>query len=168
MQVAFQKLLRHARSFLDVAAANAKRAIDDRRIVKNECLFARGRAIRIEHFHFFFEQARRQFAGIRYCCRTTNKPRIAAVEVRNASQTPQHIAEMAPKDSAVGVKFIDHDVAKIFEEPRPACVMWQNAGMQHVRIREYHMAFFADGSAGVRGCVAVICENAKAVIEPLV
>src|SRR5580658_9840568 len=153
---------------MDIAAANAKSAVDDRGIVKYESFFARGSAVGIKHLHFFFEQAPRQFAGIRYRCRTTNEPRIAAIEVRNAPQPSQHIAEMAAKHSTVGVEFIDHDVAKIFKKPRPARVMRQDASMQHIRICKDHMALLSDSSAGVGGRIAIIGKNAESVVEPLV
>src|SRR4029077_2372888 len=100
--------------------------------------------------------------------RAANELRVAPVKIRDATQTPQHIAKMAAKNSAVGVKLIDHNIPKVFEQARPACMVWKNASVQHVRIREHHMALFSDGSAGVGGRVTVIGEDAETVIEPLV
>src|SRR6266851_450243 len=48
LQIVLQKFLSHARGFIDVAAANAERAIYDGRIVENECLLRGWRAIGIQ------------------------------------------------------------------------------------------------------------------------
>src|ERR1700687_3419071 len=57
LQIVFQEFLRHARSFIDVAAANAERAIYDGRIVENECLLRGWSAVGIQDFDFGFEKA---------------------------------------------------------------------------------------------------------------
>src|SRR5580704_1544637 len=163
-----QKFLCDARSLIDIAAADAKRAIYYRRIIKDESLFARRSAVSVEHFHFLFEQTRGQFTGIRNRRRTANELRITAVKIRNPPDPPQHVTQMAAEHAAIGVKLVNHDVAKIFEKARPTRVVRQNAGMQHVRIREHHVTLFADGFARVGGRVAVISKDAEAVVEPLV
>ena len=69
LQLVFQKFLRHARRFIDVAAANAQRAIYHRWIVEDESFLAGGRAITTENFHFRFKQVGRQLSGIGNRCR---------------------------------------------------------------------------------------------------
>ena len=44
----------------------------------------------------------------------------------------------------------------------------KDASVQHVRIGEHDMAFFADGFASVAGRVAVISKHAKAILEALI
>src|SRR2546430_12747032 len=75
---------------------------------------------------------------------------------------------MAAEDAAVGVQFIQDNVAKVFEEARPARVMRQNSRVQHVRIGEDDVAFFANGTARVRGSITVVSENAEAIFQALV
>ena len=60
LQIVFQEFLGDAGGFVDVAAANAERAIHDRRIVEDESFLGGGRAVGVEHFDFRFEQARRR------------------------------------------------------------------------------------------------------------
>ena len=72
---------------------------------------------------------------------------------------------MAAENAAIGVQFVQHDVAQIFEEAHPFGVVRQNAGVQHVRVGENHVAALANGFARVAGRVAVIGEDAEAVIE---
>ena len=57
LQIALQKFLSDTRGFIDVAAANAQRAIHDRRIVKDKSFFGCGSAVRVENFDFGFEKA---------------------------------------------------------------------------------------------------------------
>ena len=49
---------------------------------------------------------------------------VLAIEFADALQPAQHIAEMAAEDAAIGVQLVQHDVAQIFEQARPASVWW--------------------------------------------
>ena len=88
-----------------------------------------------------------------------------AVEAGDAAEAAQHVAEMTAEDAAVGVEFVDDDVAEIFEEARPARVVREDAGVEHVGIGEDEVAFFTDGFAGVAGRVAIVGEDAEAIVE---
>ena len=168
MQIAAHEFLRDARGFVDVAAADAKRAIDHRRIVENEGLLGCRRAIGIKHFDFGFEQARSQFARIGNRRGTANELRLPPIKTRDAPQPAQNIAKMAAKNAAIGMQFVQNDVAKILEQARPARVVRQDAGVQHVRVRQNNVAFFANGFTRVSRRVTVVCENAEAIFKPLV
>src|SRR5467141_3506929 len=126
LQIVFQEFLRHARSFVDIAAADAERAIHDGRIVENESFLCGGRAVGIEDFDFGFEKAGSEVAGIGNGCRATDELRIAAVEASDAAKAAQHVAQVAAEDAAVGVQFVDHDVTEVFEEARPASMVRQD------------------------------------------
>ena len=75
---------------------------------------------------------------------------------------------MAAKYAAVGVQFIQHDIFQILKQPRPSGVMRKNPGVQHVWIGQYDVAFFAYRFARVAGRVAVVGEDPKPVVEPLI
>src|ERR1700688_342571 len=100
--------------------------------------------------------------------RATNELWLAAIKIRNAPQTSQNIAKMAAKYATVGVQLIKHDISQIFKEPRPSRVMRKNPSVQHVRIGQYDMAFFAYSFARVAGRVTVVGEDPKLVFEPLI
>src|SRR5216684_9045896 len=75
---------------------------------------------------------------------------------------------MAAEDAAVSVQFVENDVAEIFKKARPARVMREDAGVQHVRIGQDNVAFFANGSAGVTGRIAVVSVNPEAIFQALI
>ena len=77
------------------------------------------------------------------------------------------LAEMAAEHAAIGVQFVQHDVAQIFKQALPARVVRQDAGVQHVRIREHDVAALANRFSRVGGRIAVIGEDAETVVEPL-
>ena len=168
LQIAFEKFLRNAAGFVDVAAANPQRAIHHRRIVKHKSFLRGGRAVGIQNLHIRLQKLAGQLARIGDRRRAANKLRIAAIKIRDAPQSPQHVAKMAAEHAAIGVQFIQHDVSQILEQPRPARVVRQNSGVQHVRIGQYDVAFFADGFARVAGRVAVVGKDAESVVEPLI
>ena len=168
LQITIQEFLRHARGFIDVAAADAQSAIDDGRIVEDEGLLRRGRAVGIQDFDFRFEKAACQISGIGNRSRAANELRVAAVEARNTPETPEDVAQVAAKDATISVQLVDYDVAQIFEEARPAGVVREDPGVQHVRVGQDHVAFFANGFARVGGSVTVVSEDAEAVLQALV
>src|SRR4029077_10701179 len=127
-----------------------------------------GGPVRAEHFDFGFKQAGSELAGIGDGCGAADKLRIAAVKSRDAAKLSQHVAKVAPENAAVSVQLVENDVTQIFEQARPARVMRQDAGVQHVRIGQDDVAFLANGSARIGGSVAVVGENAEAVFETLV
>jgi len=77
---------------------------------------------------------------------------IAAVEASDAAEAAQHVAQVAAEDAAVGVQFVDHDVAEVFEEARPSSMVRQDPNVEHVRVSQNDVAFFSDGLAGVAAC----------------
>ena len=72
-------------------------------------------------------------------------------------QPTDHVCHVGPKHAAVGVQFVQHDIAQATEKARPAWVMRQNALMQHVRVRQDNAAFFPKPAPHVGRGVAVIC-----------
>jgi len=168
LQVVFQKLLGDAGRFVDIAAADAEGAIHYRRIVEDESFFSGRSAVGGLDFDLGFEEARGEFAGIGDGCGAADKLWISAVETGDAAEAAEDIAEMAAENAAVGVEFIEDDVAEIFEEARPARMVREDAGVKHVGIGENDVTLFADGFAGVARSVAVVSENTEAIIEALI
>ncbi len=168
LQLMFQEFLRHTRGFVDVAAADSQRAIHHRRIVENKSLLRGRRAIRVEHLNACFQKPRCKLPRIRDCCRRADELRLTPVKSGDPSQSAQHVAQVAAEDSAICVQLIDHDVAQILEESCPARVVRQNPRVQHVRIREHNVPLLPDGFARIAGRVAVIGENAEAILEALI
>ena len=101
LQIMFQKLLRHTRSFVDVASANSQRAIHHRRIVKYKGLFRRRCPIRAQHFNLSFNQLLRQCPRIRNCRRAADKLWRAPIKFRNPLQAAQHVAQMTSEHAAI-------------------------------------------------------------------
>ena len=92
--------------------------------------------------------------------------RLASVKSRNAAKPPQHVREVAAEDAAVAVQFVENDVAQVFKQARPARVMRQDAGVQHVRVCQYDVALLANRFPRVARSVAIVSEYAEAVCEP--
>ncbi len=72
---------------------------------------------------------------------------------------------MAPEDAAIGMQFVEHNVAKVFEQTSPARVMRQDSGVQHIWIGEHNVAALANRHARVRRRVTVISKDAETVVE---
>jgi len=72
---------------------------------------------------------------------------------------------VAAENSPIGVQFVYHDILKILEQARPLCMMWQNPGMEHIRIRKYDVATLADRLARIGRRIAVIGEDSERISQ---
>src|SRR5262249_24227414 len=126
------------------------------------------RAIRIQHFDFSFDQARNKFAQISNHSGATNKLQLASIKPHDTAQPTKNVAKMAAENATINIEFVQHDIAQILEQARPAHVIRQDSGVQHVRIHQNHIAFFADGFACIGEHIAVVNENPETVSEPLI
>ncbi len=116
-------------------------------------------------FNGAFDQLRSKFAGICNGGRAADELRRGTIKSRDAREAAQHVGQVAAENAAISVQFVEHDVAKIFEQAHPFGVVRQDAGVQHVRIGENHVGAFADGFARVAGRVAVIGEYAEGIVK---
>ncbi len=91
--------------------------------------------------------------------------RARAVKFRDARDAAQDVGEMATENPSIGVEFVEDDVTQVLEDARPLGVVRQNTGVQHVGIRENHVAAFANGFARVAGRVAVVSENTEGIVK---
>jgi hypothetical protein len=87
------------------------------------------------------------------------------MESRHATESPEHASQMASEHSAIRVQFIADDVAQVLEEPHPLCMVRKDSGVQYVRIRQDDVPALWNRFSAVTGCVAVICEYSKTVVE---
>ena len=84
----------------------------------------------------------------------------------DAPQPPQDVGEVAAEHAAVGVQLVDHDVAQVLEQLRPARMVRQDPGVQHVRVAQHDVRAGADGAPGVLRRVAVVGEHADRGAPP--
>jgi len=77
---------------------------------------------------------------------------VAADPLETAEQIPQ----VAPEDASVGMKLVDDYVAEVLEQLHPLRVVGQDAGVEHVRIRDHDVPRRADDPPDVAGGVAVV------------
>ena len=76
------------------------------------------------------------------------------------TQPPQHIAEVAPEDAAIGVQLVDDDVAQVLEELRPPRMVRKDPRVHHVGVAEDDMCARANAAPRVLRRIAVVREDA--------
>ena len=72
------------------------------------------------------------------------------------AQPSQHVRHVPAEDAPVSVEFVEHDVAQVAEEPRPAGVVGEDAGVKHVGVGDQQAGLAADSRAVRGGGVAVV------------
>jgi len=81
------------------------------------------------------------------------------MKTRDALQAAHDVGEVRPKDAAISVQLVDHDVLQVRKEPRPARVMRHDARVQHVRIGEQNPSALPRSPACIVRGVAIICDR---------
>ncbi len=96
--------------------------------------------------------------------RAQDELRFHAVERADALEPAQHVGDVAAEHAAIGMHFVDDDVAQVLEELRPLGVMRQDGLVQHVRVGHHDVAMQADGLSCIAGRVAIEGEGLYAQI----
>ena len=120
---------------------------------------AQGRAVIVNDGDGPPDQRFRQLLGIGDGGAAQDEPGMAAVEFAQAHKPAEHVSQVAAKDPAIGMDFIDDDVLQVFKQLDPLGVMGQNAAVEHIGIGDHHMARLPDGPPGRRRGVAVVGEG---------
>ncbi|MNS86437.1 hypothetical protein D3C72_1203430 [compost metagenome] len=87
--------------------------------------------------------------------RAQDELRLHPVERADALEPAQHVGDVAAEHAAIGVHFVDDDVAQVLEELRPLGVMRQDRLVQHVRVGNHDVAMQADRLACIAGGVTI-------------
>src|SRR5262245_56514612 len=88
--------------------------------------------------------------------RRTDELGCASIECADASDATEKIRQVAAKDAAVGMQFVNDNKFEVFEQLRPLGVMRKDALVEHVRITQDHVTVGADCGTGVLGSVSVV------------
>jgi hypothetical protein len=72
------------------------------------------------------------------------------VVVGQPAQPAQQLRDVASERAAVGVQLVDHDVLQATEERRPAIVVREQPGVEHLGVGEHDVGLLADPRALLR------------------
>ena len=145
---------------LEIRAADAELMVDDRRVDEDEELLAARRAALVDELERLLGEPLGELARVGNRRRRAEKDRVRSVVPADAAQPPQHVAQVAAEDAAIGVQLVDDDVAQVFEQLRPARMVRQDARVHHVGIAEHEVGARPDRAAGVLRRIAVVGEDA--------
>ena len=96
-----------AAGLVEVAAADAELAVDDRRVVENKVLLAGGGTVFVNQMELFAGQGFGQRAGIGDGGRAADELGIGAVEGADAFEAADEVGEVGAVDTAVVMEFVD-------------------------------------------------------------
>ena len=134
--------------------------VDDRRVDEDEELLAARRAALVDQLERLLGEALGQLARVRDRRRRAEEHRVRSVVPADAAQPPQHVAQVAAEDAAIGVQLVDDHVAQVLEQLRPARMVRQDARVHHVGVAEHEVRARPDRPARVLRRVAVVGEDA--------
>ena len=160
LQVALEELAGDAAGLAQIRAPDAKLLADDRRVDEQEELFASRRAILGHELEWLLDERFSQLARIGNRRRRADERRIRAVVLADPPQPAQHIGQVAAEHSAIGMELVDHDVAKVLEQLRPARMVRQDPRVNHVGVGQHDMRAAADRATCVLRRIAVVGEDA--------
>ncbi len=150
------------RVFAEIRTADAELMVDDRRVDEDEELLAARRAALVDELERLLGEPLGELARVRNRRRRAEKDRVRSVVPADAAQPPQHVAQVAAEDAAVGVQLVDDHVAQVLEQLRPARMVREDARMHHVGIAEHEVGTRPNRAARVLRRIAVVREDADA------
>jgi hypothetical protein len=135
----------------------------ERRIKEREKFFTARRAAGRHQLERPLGQPLRELARIGDRGGRTDDLRIGAIVPCDPSQASEDVAQVAAEDAAIRVQLVDHDIAEVFEQLRPARMVRQDPRMEHVGVAEHDMRARANRPARIRLRVAVVSVYANRV-----
>ena len=94
--------------------------------------------------------------GVRHRGGGQHEGRVGAVRGAQPAQAPQHQRDVGAEDAAVVVALVDHDVAQLAQEPRPAGVPGQHRVVEHVGVGQQPLGVVAGPLPLLRRAVPVV------------
>ena len=137
-------------------APGAGRGVDHGRIDEQEVPLPGGGAAAVDDERGATGEERRQLAGVGDRGRAGDDDRVRAVVGAEAEEAPQHVGDVAAEEAAVGVELVDDDDLELLEQLEPLGVVGQDRGVEHVGVRDDHLAGRPDGRADRCRGVAVV------------
>ncbi len=140
------------------AGADAELLVHDRRVVEVHLAARARRAGAVDQGdlgRLDADEARGVLARVADGGGGADELRIFAVKARDAPQPREHVRHVRAEHAAVGVELVEHHVAQALEEVRPARVVGQDPGVEHVGVGEHDAAALARGAPRVARGVAV-------------
>ncbi len=135
--------------------------VDDRRVHEQEELLAPWRAVPARRARTAApSSASASSRGFAIVAERADEHRIRPVVSADALQASQDVRQVAAEHAAIGVQFVDDDVAQVLEELRPSRMVRQDARVQHVGVATAPRAPAANRAACVLRRVAVVGEDA--------
>ncbi len=136
--------------------ARAGGGIEERRLDHQDVALAGWGSVAVDQARLPAGERRRQLRRISDRGRAAHDHRVGAVVGADPEQSSQNVGHVAAEQPAVGVQLVDDDDAKLLEELEPFRVMGQDSGVEHVRVRDHHLAGRADRRPDRRRRVAVV------------
>ena len=159
LQVVLQELQRDPARFRQIRPANAELRVHDRRVHEEEELLAARRAALLDQLEGTPGQPFGQLARIGNRRRRADEDRIRPVVPADALQPPQDVREVAAEHAAIRVQLVDHDELEVLEKLRPARMVRQDPGVQHVGVAQHDVRLAANRAACIRRRVAIVGEH---------
>ena len=160
-----ERLRRYARRLEERRTAHPGVVVHNRGIIYNELLFGERSAALGYQLHPAPRQRLRVPGGVRYRRGAADEGRARAVEFADAREAAEKIREMRAEDAAVGVQLVYDDVFEILEIVGPFRVVGEDAGVQHVGVRDYDVSLGAREAALHRLSVAVVDETVNLAVR---
>src|SRR5262245_41840595 len=95
----------HGTCFVDIRPSNTQLFVYNRRVTKDEIFFCLRRSVFVDEFNSPFNEPGSKVLGIGDGGRATDELRFGTIKCTETLQAAQHISQMAPKNTAIGVQF---------------------------------------------------------------
>ena len=118
------------------ALAHAGRRVLERRVPEHHRPLRPRRLVLVHHLERRADQALGELLRVADGRRGEHEARVGAVLRAEPAQAPHHLGDVAAEHAPVHVRLVEHHVAELVQELRPALVGGEDADVQHVGVGE--------------------------------
>ncbi len=130
------------------------------RVHHQEPLFtARGPAP-LHHLELFGREVLGELSRVSDRGGRANEHGIRAVVTTHTPEPSQHIRQMTPKHTSIGVELIDHHKPQVLEQLGPPRMVRQDPGVEHLGVAEHDLSAPPNNATSVLRRVAIVGEGA--------
>ena len=97
-----------------------------------------------------------ELLGVRDRRGGADEDRVRPVEGADPPQTTEHVRHVRAEHATIRVELVEDDIAEVLEQLHPLRVVGKDPGVEHVGVRDDHMARAADRGADRGRRVAVV------------
>ena len=125
------------RRIAERACAQPELRVEQLRVPEQDRSFGTRRSVGVDDGRLDACEPGRELARVGDRRRGEQELRVGSIDLRQAAQTTEHVADVRAEDPAIHMRLVHDDVAQVVQDVGPAVVMREHPDVEHVGVRQH-------------------------------